>query len=259
MKIKKLLKKNKGIVYVVIFALLIAAGLFLKYQKNIVPGVITDTPLEEAPIETVTPISIKSVNIKEENFSGKKPIITGSSKLAMISQAYIDGSVDEFRKQANIDVPDMREKFGADAPPAHYTIEIEAKEVTGPQTDSIVISLYLYTGGANGNSLYKVITASKETGEILSLSQVIQKDKQAAFTTLVKKELNTWKPNGSEGPVVFPEEVKNLTFGSFSNWSLDSKNLIIYFSKYEVGPGVLGPVAFPISLSKLKGFLNSSF
>jgi hypothetical protein len=50
--------------------------------------------------------------------------------------------------------------------------------------------------------------------------------------------------------------VDNLKFESFSNWSMDEENLTLYFSQYEIGPGVLGPVAFPIPLTKIKDFLK---
>jgi hypothetical protein len=55
---------------------------------------------------------------------------------------------------------------------------------------------------------------------------------------------------------VFPEDVAALTFDSFTNWSMDDKNLIIYFDQYEIGPSVLGEVAFPLPLEKIKSFLN---
>ena len=88
----------------------------------------------------------------------------------------------------------------------------------------------------------------------MSLSDVIKKEKQTAFTELVKKELNAWRPDGTI--VVFPETVTELTFASFKSWNLDDKNINIYFDQYEIGPVVLGAVVFPISLEKIKDLLN---
>lgn len=88
----------------------------------------------------------------------------------------------------------------------------------------------------------------------MSLSDIIKTEKQTAFTELVKKELNAWKPDGTV--VVFPEAVADLTFNSFKSWTIDDKNINIYFDQYEIGPGVLGAVMFPISLEKIKDFLN---
>jgi hypothetical protein len=75
----------------------------------------------------------------------------------------------------------------------------------------------------------------------------------------VKKELNTWHPEGSDVSPVFPDEVKGLEFNSFTNWSLNDKNLIIYFDKYSIGPGALGAVEFPLPLNKISNFLDSNF
>jgi hypothetical protein len=209
---------------------------------------------KKSAVET-TAINIGSQSIKEDNFSGSMPTFSGTSAVVAKAQEYIKRRISEFRTQANTDVPPAREKFGADSPPASYTIDIAAKEVQGEKTESIVLSVDTFTGGANDNTAYKVITASRSDGKILSLSDEIISDKQSDFTQFVKKELNDWKP-GTDAPVVFPDEVKALKFDSFSNWSLDDKNLIIYFDKYQIGPGYLGAVAFPIQLSNIKDFLK---
>lgn len=239
---------------IILFVLTFYVG-FVLGEKSAEIGIISKMPQDQLTTKGASvPISIVNKDIKEENFSGKYSVVSGSSILAGSARTYIENQVNEFRVQANKDVPDMRKQFGIDSPPATYEIDIKADYVKGDKTESIVISVYAYTGGANGNSIYKVITSSLGNGKILSLSDIVKKDKQTAFTELVKKELNNWRPEGSTASVVFPEEVNKLNFDSFKNWSLDSKNLTIYFSKYDIGPGVLGPVAFPISVDKIKDF-----
>ena len=253
----KKIKKNKAVFYILALIILIAIGLFLKKQQSTteVPQNIENWMKEQA--ESKTQISSMSTkDVKGENFSGKVAVVTGDSILAKSAEGYIEKTVAEFKKQADIDVPDMRSKFGADSPTANYTIDIQASQMSSKKTKSIVLSEYMYTGGANGNGLYKVFTASEESGSLLSLGDIIKKDKQVEFVNLLKKELKSWVPEGAEGPIVFTEEVDGLTFKDFSNWSMDDKNLTIYFDKYAIGPGVLGPVAFPIKLSKLKDFLK---
>jgi hypothetical protein len=179
--------------------------------------------------------------------------------VAVEAREYIEDTVAEFRKQANTDVPSMREEFGVDAS-ANYEIQIDAKYVKSEKTESIVMLVYVYTGGAHGGSSYKVITATlddgKNTSSILSLSEIIKSDKQTAFVSFVKKQLNSWKPDKSQELVVFPEEVDSLNFDSFANWSLDQNNLIIYFDQYAIGPGALGATAFPLSRQKIADFLQ---
>lgn len=250
--------KHKGVVYLIVLVVLIVVGLYLKERNNTGTSVVPKIP-DEKTSENSSEISIGSKNIKEENFSGTRPTISGSSIVAVTARTYVEGRINEFRTEANTDVPDMREKFGADSPTANYTIDISATAIQSEKTDSIVLSEYTYTGGANGNSSYKAITASVTSGEILFLANIIKKDKQISFTNFVKKELNAWRPEGATASVVFPDEVKNLTFNSFMNWSLDDKNLNLYFDKYQIGPGVLGAVAFPISFPKIKEYLEPAY
>lgn len=236
----------------------------------IVNFILSSEVAETEDIAKTTPkntnrVSIQNKDIEEENFSGKVAMISGESLLATRARAFVDEIVADFRKQADTDVPDMRKQFGADSPTAQYEIDIDAKYIESKKTESIIVSVYSYTGGAHGSSFYKSFTTSipdgKNPARLLSLSDVVKKDKEIAFTEFVKRELNSWRPENSSSSPVFPEEVQGLKFDSFTNWSFDSdnKNLIIYFSQYEIGPGVLGAVAFPLSIEKVSEFLNSNF
>ncbi len=245
-------KESKIIITLLVIIIIILCVVIFKKSK--INPAIEDNKIVEVK-DTKSEIIITEQDIKEENFTGTKSIITGTSVLANEARKYIDESISEFKKSADIDVPDMRKQFGADSPTANYEINVKATHTTSAKTESIIINEYVYTGGANGNSLYKVFTASLDTGKVLSLSDVIPASKQTDFTVYLKKRLIDWRPEGTEGLAVFEEEVKNLTFSSLDDWSYDKDNLIIYFDKYEIGPGVLGAVAFPIPLSNIKNFL----
>ncbi|MFA6256896.1 MAG: RsiV family protein [Candidatus Paceibacterota bacterium] len=238
---------------ILIILLAIGAGAYYLYKQSR-PIVVENTTVDDTKDET--PISIATKEIREENYMGSKPEITGTTKLAITAREYIEQAVKTFGDQANADVPAMREEFGPDSPTASYSIEIQASLMESANTESIIISEYVYSGGAHGSSSYRVLTASKENGEILTLSDIVKQDKQGEFTSLVKNKLIAWRPSGSgDAPVVFPEDVANLTFYSFTNWALNDENLIIYFSQYEVGPGVLGAFGLPITLSEIKDLL----
>lgn len=199
-------------------------------------------------------VAVISTDINEANFTGKKAVIAGNGLLVTESNKYIEATIAEFKKRADVDVPDMRRQFGVDNPTANYSIDITAKEISSANITSVVMSIYTYTGGAHGSSYYKVFNVSEDESKLLALVDVMKADKQLAFAELVKKELHNWLPEGS--PVIFPEEVDKLTFNSFKNWALDTNSIIIYFDQYEIGPGVLGAVAFPISLEKIQDMLN---
>lgn len=225
-----------------------------KLVERILSNEESSTSTQTAETENKSNTVITSVDIKETNFTGKKPIISGEGVLVLESNKYIESTITEFKAQADRDVPDMREQFGKDNPTANYMIDINAKAYKNSEMDSIVLSVYTYTGGAHGSSYYKVFNAFRGENQLSTITNIVKPNKQFAFTNLVKSELNNWKPDGTV--VVFPETVADLTFSSFKNWTLDDLNINIYFDQYEIGPGVLGAVVFPISLEKIKDFLN---
>lgn len=198
--------------------------------------------------------TITNTDIQETNFTGKVSIISGSGVLATKAKEYVDTTVAEFKAQADKDVPAMRKDFGADSPSANYTLNIEAKYLDNTATQSIVVSVYTFTGGAHGSSYYKVFTGNGS--QILSISDLVKSSEQQAFVSFVKKELYTYRVEGASGSPLFSEVVEDLTLGDFENWSLDDKNLVIYFSQYAVGPGVLGSIEFKIPRYKIERFFN---
>lgn len=250
-------KKSTSSIFIIILVIVIVILCFFLFKKNAKAPASTDTT--QTAVVASTPISIIDQDFHEANFTGKHPTISGTGALADAARAFIAESIASFKESADKDVPAMRAEFGTSTASDDYELDIKATDVKGSTTESIVIDEYVYTGGANGNSVYKVFTASRATGQLLSLSDIIPSAKQAAFTALVKSKLSAWTPDGSEGPVVFPDAVKELTFASFTSWSLDKDNLTLYFSKYDIGPGALGAVAFPISRAALTGDLSASY
>jgi hypothetical protein len=241
-------------VLAVIIILGATSGIYYLYRQN-PPEVVQNAKLPEES-KTETPITIKSEEIREKNYTGSKPVISGEGKLADTARLYVADTVAEFAAEANTDVPAMREDWGEDSPSTNYTIDIGATTVASEKTESVIIIEYIYTGGAHGSSSYKTLTASKQTGELLSLSDIVRLEKETEFLAMVKEKLNGWRPEGSDTPVLFTEDVANLSFESFANWSLDNENLNLYFSQYEIGPGVLGAFSVPIPRSKLLGILK---
>lgn len=243
--------------------ILIIIGIILLLTKNLwVPKLVNkiiekEFPQEKTIAPILVPISITEQKISEENFSGTVSIISGTSPLAVKMREYIDKTISEFRIQANTEVPDIRKNFGEDVPSSTYEIYITSKYIKGSKTESIATSVYIFTGGAHGSTIYKVITANLKNGTILPLSNIIKKEKQNDFTLLMKQKLSKWIPQDSDTPVVFPESVSDLKFNSFSNWAINGENLIIYFDQYAIGPGALGAVEFPITLKEIQPFLNS--
>lgn len=242
--------------------ILIIIGIALIFTRNIwVPKLVNKIIEKEFKQGQLTnsapmPISIISQKIDEENFNGTTSVISGASLLAVKMREYINTTISDFRTKSNAEVPDIRKNFGADSPSSTYEIDISSKYIKDSKTESIVTSVYSFTGGAHGSTTYKVMTASLSNGKVLSLSDIIKKEKQNNFTLLVKKKLSKWIPEGSETSPLFADNISSLKFNSFSNWTINGGNLIIYFDQYAVGPGALGALEFPLPLKDVESLLN---
>lgn len=243
------MKKFSLIIVILISAF--AASFFLDKKEEVVNQ--TSIPIENAEKEE---IKITKKEIKETNFSGNTIQFSGVSPLAKVARNYVAITIADFELRANEEVPELKNQFGSNVAALEYSIELEGSYKEGPKTESIVISSYVYTGGANGMSFYKVFTASKRSGQVISITEAIEQSSQTDFVKLVQDALIVWRPEGVPEMVVFEEEVRNLSLSDMANWTLDDKNLTIYFDKYQVGPGALGAVAFPLPTKNIQAFLN---
>lgn len=247
--------KNKTNPFTIILIIALLAGgayLVFKPKDTIAPQVVTPV------VKTPTPISISEVKITKEYYTGTRPEILGDSALASAARTYVAGEIATFEADANEQVPDMRKQFGADSPTGQYTIDIKGTYEKGDGYDSIILDEYLYTGGANGMSLYKVFTANHETGVITSITDVVPTSQQSAFVAYVKKKLLTYNPEGVEGAgsMVFKEDVAKLTIASLQDWSIDADAMTIYFDKYAVAPGATGPIALHLPRAEVNKYLK---
>ena len=238
--------------FIIIFVLLIIVIVFFYFFRDGLIKKSTQTEIND--ISDVVNISERKIN--EENFYGSVPEISGFGMLAEKAKKYIEETVSNFKQRADAEVPEMKKKFGVDSPPATFILDIKAKIEEGQKTKSIVFSEYYYTGGANGMDIYTVFTSDIKSGDIVSLSDIIKKEKLNEFTLFVKSKLFDWYSLDASNNNIFLEEIGDLTFESFLDWSMDEKNLTIYFDKYEIGPGVLGAMPFYLSLSEIADYIK---
>lgn len=205
---------------------------------------------KKAPVITIT-----QEQIQEATFSGSRPVISGNSSAVDAANAYIADKLATFKTTADKDVPELRTQFGVDAPPSHYTIDFEAKTVSSATTNSVIVSGYVYTGGANGMSEYKVFTTRNSDNALLTLSDVVQPTQTDAFVSYIKEQLLDQSSRGDTVLTVFPEDVAKITASSLDDFSIENDTITFYFDKYEIGPGALGAVAFPVDRSVIEQYL----
>ncbi|MDB5254637.1 MAG: Cu amine oxid [Candidatus Nomurabacteria bacterium] len=241
-------------ILVVVVVMGIAVLSYVHYKTKNIEIPVSEVPQAPAVSTQSESVTIMEATISEPNYTGTKPVIGGKGVLADAARTYIKNSIDDFAAEADKEVPGLRKQYGNDAPSSHFTIDINAKMIESAATQSIVTDSYLYTGGANGNSSYKVFTATR-SGTLLSIHDIVKPDAKDSFVAFIKKRLLTYSPDGAT-PSVFPDEIKDLTIDSFSDFSFDDKNMTVYFDKYEIGPGALGAVAFPIPLGSIQPYIQ---
>ncbi len=244
--------QRKHLIIMGLALVIIVVGTYFKLRdpKTEEPALL----VEEYTQDVKVPIEITEKKIEEDNFTGTKPLITGSGAIVTEANKYIEKTISDFKKSADDEVPAMRKDFGADSPMANYSIEMKAKTLKSDISESILLEMYIYTGGANGNSSYKTFTSFNANGKIVSIKELIKKNSQADFMAYLRNKLITWRPDKSTDIVVFEDEVKSLTIDNITNWAISDGNLVIYFDKYAIGPGVLGGVAFPLPLTSVQKF-----
>lgn len=238
-----------GISTVLVLGLLFVA-LFKSGMFSARPGVIPSPETEKV----TEAISFSKKEIESEYVQGEYSIVTGTSELALETQKYIDEQVDSFVRDAEEQVPQLLADFGSSSPVAHYEIDISAEEVSGTHTTSIVISYYTYTGGAHGQSSYKVFTADKQTGELIALDEIINPSQRNRFLDFIQGEI--LKEMGDKEKFLFPEIVDEITWNSFPDWALDSENFIMYFDQYEITAGAAGAFTIAIPRALISEFIQ---
>jgi len=237
--------------------ILIALVLFFIFKhKTAVAPATTSTPI----VTSSQSISITEVPISEKYYSGSRPIIAGSGALADAARKYLDTEIANFAQEANDNVPLALQQPDVDPASAQYTIDIKGEYKKGDKYSSIILNEYLYTGGANGASTYKVFTADNATGTIISLQDIIAPSQQANFLAYVKQKLLAYQPADDDSdnsePVVFKDSVDKLTFSSLTDWSIDDSNLTLYFDQYAVAPGAIGAIALDLPQIEIVKFLK---
>jgi DNA-dependent RNA polymerase auxiliary subunit epsilon len=118
---------------------------------------------------------------------------------------------------------------------------------------SLVVTHYLYTGGAHGMSYMKGYNIDLKTGKDYALSEVFPQgyDYKRIIDEVVLKEME----NGREK--YFEEAITNFNgIAKEHPFYIEEDSLIVYFGEYEIAPYAAGKPEFRIPFSKLE-FIDS--
>lgn len=107
---------------------------------------------------------------------------------------------------------------------------------------SLKISEYTYLGGPHGNHMWISRTYCLDTGEILSLTEILQKDSETILH-LVSDKWNEYKLQ-NKGIDCYPDF--NARYESVDNihYYVNNEGVIVYFDEYEAGPYSAGIIEF---------------
>lgn len=237
---------SKNFIIFIFIILLVGIGLLIAIKTNNtdIPFVET-SPLHgtsDIPAVTQTTSIGEKIPFDEENITGNYPRITGDSVIATLAQKQIAKFIDEITQEANRDLPELRKEFpDVYTSDRKYEVNVQASVFTSDQTQSLALLEYMYTGGANGNSFHVTFNQNND-GEIIELGNLVDPEKRTGFVSLVKERLRNYNNPEYEEVELFEDAINEINFQQLDRFIIKDKNLTIYFDKYEVGAGAVGPI-----------------
>lgn len=141
-----------------------------------------------------------------------------------------------------------------------YELDINTDVVNhSAEVVSLVFSIYNYTGGAHGTSMYQTYTFDLAAGQLVSLEDLFQPNSNylAVIDPLVEESLKT-----QVGDMLDPTWLQQGTGENPENYrhfALGADALTFYFDQYQVAPGAAGTLSVSIPLSQLSDVLAPEY
>jgi len=126
-------------------------------------------------------------------------------------------------------------------------------EVThrSPEIISVAITSYMDTGGAHGNSRVQFFNFNSQTGEELSINDLV--GNMEGLSEVIKKKLITEIKTG-------PDNMENLFFGKDfelpETLGYSDKGLIVLYNPYEIASYAQGIIEFTIPFEEVNSYLK---
>lgn len=164
-----------------------------------------------------------------------------------VPYASVESMASEFIQTYEEVVSDFPESFG-------WEINING-DVMRNDANYVVIKMesYSYAGGAHGNSSVKYTTFSSESGDVLTLDELLA---DGYTNTLNQLALNAFRESRDLPPDADPETAgytfENNRYFNPENFAFLDNQLIFYFNHYQIAPYSAGPTQLYIPLDQLK-------
>ncbi len=128
----------------------------------------------------------------------------------------------------------------------------------GNKALTVKYETFAYTGGAHPNSSMSFYTFNRETGQMLTLSDMVS-DTTALLTVVEKafrKQQDLLPQNNLEEQGYFLHDGRFFLPG---NVGMSSKGMVFYYNPYEIAAYAIGPIQLTIPYEQLNGILRDSW
>jgi hypothetical protein len=256
------MKKQAKVVVCAVVSSLILAGFSgcsnVNKQAKAVSNipVASDKKQEEQPVKVNIEVSEKKI-VSENDYlktSLQYPSISGMKDKSIetkLNQMFEKSALD-FQKSIEESAKSGYEEYLKDKSIPFYKYEaVTEYTVTYNKNNilSIKMPYYQFTGGAHGGTNQIGYNIDLNTGKVMLLSDLFEKDFD--YKTFISTEiLNTIK----KGENFYFEDFEKVIKGIDKNRSyyIEDGNVVIYYGQYEIAPYAAGMPEFRIPFSKLK-------
>jgi len=126
---------------------------------------------------------------------------------------------------------------------------------------SFVLTKVLYTGGANQEVSTKTFFINNETGDLISIKELLNNDENN-LSTLATHVRNDLQQNPKLKDELIKDELSKATepkWSNFNRFAIVDDSLQFYFDEYEIASGAAGSPIVKLPLSLINPLLASDF
>lgn len=178
--------------------------------------------------------------------------LTGSEDIDQPIQSWAD-------EQKELFLTEVKAMEGTSFP-SHLNIQVETNKI-GHNIYNIVFNAYHYYGGANGITHVTSFTFDIDQNKHITLHDLFKQTYDGTFIEKITSEIQKEIDANEEYAAfimfeVLEEQLQNIDEWK---WGIKQNTFTLYFDKYEIGPGSLGPVTFKLPLNRLDSFLREQW
>ena len=217
--------------------------------------VVVEPPIVEETVDNQ--VLFESFSEKDSAYEISYQLPVDQSELSTIIESEIKEQIENFKSQADLDreyaVAELGELPSYLQRPYIYDSSLKLVESPKYGLQSIVQSIYIYTGGANGTGIITSIVSDESNVVYRSLGELVPitnrgRLKEIIITALEQKEFGEGNNVELGSQILFPQQIQQLSLSDVP-FSIDDTTLITYFSEGLVGPGVVGAFEVKIKLT----------